>query len=259
MRISATIITLNEESRIGRACESLRDVADEIIIVDSFSQDRTLEVAHQFTTHVFTHKFESYSRQKNWAVTQATYPWILSVDADECLSDELKESILKLKAQGSSEHIVAYRFARRANYLGAWIRHSGWYPDYKIRLYNPKFAQWEGDFVHEGLTINGKVETLQGDLLHYTVGSIADHLERLNRYTSLAARQSLASGGRFSLLECVFTPPLTFLRTLLLQGGILDGWRGFCIALFAGWYVFVKQAKLWELRSTDKRSADDKP
>jgi glycosyltransferase involved in cell wall biosynthesis len=252
MRISATIITLNEEKNLRRACESLREVADEIIVVDSQSQDGTRQVALEFTPHVFTQPFENYSSQKNLAASKAAYPWILSIDADECLSQELKSSILGLKSDSVGREAAAYRFARRANYLGGWIRHSGWYPDYKIRLYNRNRAKWVGNNVHEALVVDGPVEFIQGDLHHYTVNSISDHVSRLNRYTTLAANHSASEGKRFSLAGCVLTPPLTFLKSFILQRGFLDGWRGLCIAAFASWYVFLKQVKLWEIRMSDK-------
>ncbi len=246
MRISATIITLNEERDLRRACESLRGVADEIVVVDSNSRDRTREVAGEFTSSVYTHPFESYSKQKNLAASKASFPWILSIDADEALSDELRQSILNLKSRPGVEGVCAFRFSRLANYLGGWIRHSGWYPDYKVRLYDRTRAQWKGDFVHESLVVDGPIETLHGNLLHYTVSSISEHIEHLNRYTTLAARQSIADGKTFSLLQCFVAPPLTFAKSYFLRLGVLDGRRGFCIAAFAGWYVFLKQVKLWE-------------
>lgn len=252
MRISATIITLNEEKDLRRACESLQEVADEIIVVDSQSQDCTREVALEFTPHVFMHPFKNYSDQKNLAADKATNPWILSIDADECLSEELRQSLLRLKAGPARREVAAYRFARRANYLGGWIRHSGWYPDIKIRLYDRARARWVGDYVHESLVVDGPVESLPGELLHYTVDTLSDHVTRLDRYTTLAARHSASEGKRFSLLNCLFAPPLTFLKSYFLQGGILDGWRGLSISAFASWYVFLKQVKLREIQGNDR-------
>lgn len=259
MRISATIITLNEEKNLRRACESLQEVVDEIVVVDSLSQDRTRQVALEFTPHVYEQPFESYSKQKNFAASKAAHDWILSLDADECLSEELKHSIIQLKTLPNPTDVAAYRFARLANYLGGWIRHSGWYPDYKIRLYDRKRARWKGEFVHESLLVDGEVKMLPGDLFHFTVNSISDHIVRLNRYTTLAANQSASEGRKVSLLKCLFAPPLTFLKTYFFQRGFLDGWRGLCIALFAGGYVFLKQAKLWEASSASERPSDSKP
>jgi glycosyltransferase involved in cell wall biosynthesis len=252
MQISATIITLNEEKNLRRACESLIGVADEIIVVDSQSQDATRQVALKFTPHVYTHPFENYSAQKNLAASKAAHLWIFSIDADECLSPELKSSLLKLKSVPAGQETAAYRFARRAHYLGGWIRHSGWYPDYKVRLYNRTRARWVGDYVHESLTVDGPVESIQGELLHYTVNSISDHVSRLNRYTTLAAKHSASEGKSFSLVRCVLMPPLTFFKSFILQRGFLDGWRGLCIAAFASWYVFLKEVKLWEIRLSDR-------
>jgi len=256
MRISATIITLNEERNVRRVCESLRGVADEVIVLDSLSQDETRRLALEFTPHVFTHPFESYSDQKNLAASKASHPWILSIDADECLSEELRQSILKLKSSNASLEVAAYCFPRLANYLGGWIRHSGWYPDYKARLYDRNRARWVGEYVHESLVVDGPVGQLSGNLLHYTVSSISDHIARLNRYTTLAARYAASEGKKFSLFNCMAIPPLTFLKAYLLQRGFLDGWRGLCIAVFASWYVFLKQIKLWEITSSKSGQAD---
>lgn len=259
MHISATIITLNEEANIRRACDSLRGVADEIIVLDSGSQDRTREIALEYTPHVFTHIFENYSQQKNLAAAKASHPWILSVDADECLSEDLKRSLLKLKSEGVRNAVAGFRVPRLANYLGEWIRHSGWYPDFKTRLYHRDHARWVGEYVHESLAVNGDVEELSGDLLHYTVNSISEHIARIDRYTRLAANQYAAEGKHFSFLRCLFTPPLTFLRTYVVQLGILDGWRGLCIASFAGWYVFLKQVRLWEIEKAGPRDSGSAP
>jgi glycosyltransferase involved in cell wall biosynthesis len=254
MQISATIITLNEENNLRRACESLRGVADEIVIVDSGSRDGTVSIARTYTPHCFTNSFESYSKQKNLASEKATYPWILSLDADECLSEELRASILELKSNPERPDVAGFRCARRAWYLGGWIRHSGWYPDYKVRLYDRDRARWAGEFVHESLQVDGRVEMISGDLLHFTVNSIADHISRLNRYTTLAAQQDVAQGKRATVWKCFVAPPLAFLKSYLLKGGMLDGWRGLCIASFACWYVFLKYVKLRELRHPGRQS-----
>lgn len=247
MQVSATIITLNEEENLRRACQSLQGVADEIVVVDAFSQDRTCEIAREFTPRVLSHAFENYSSQKNFAAAQAVHDWILSLDADECLSEGLRESLLELKKTGFPADVAGVRFSRRANYIGGWIKHSGWYPDFKVRLYDRTRARWAGEYVHESLVVGGQVESISGDLLHYTVKSISDHVNRLNRYTSLAAQQCAANGKRFSWLECLVVPSFTFFKTYFIQRGMLDGWRGLCIAALASWYVFLKQVKLWEL------------
>ncbi|MDD5543580.1 MAG: glycosyltransferase family 2 protein [Acidobacteriia bacterium] len=246
MRISATIITWNEESNLRRACESLQGVADEVIVVDSESRDRTVEIARQFTPHVYVQPFIDYSKQKNFAASKSTYPWILSLDADECLSDRLRRSILDQKSVPEPP-LAAFRCSRLANYLGGWIHHSGWYPDYKVRLYHRDRARWVGEYVHESLAVDGPIGKLDGDLLHYTAATVEEHIERLNRYTTLAARQAAAKGKKFSMWVCTTSPLLSFLKSYVFRLGFLDGWRGLSIASLAAWYIFVREVKLREL------------
>ena len=259
MRISATIITLNEESNLRRACQSLRGIADEIIVVDSLSQDRTREVALEFTPHFYSNPFESYAKQKNLAASKASNPWVLSIDADESVSAELRQSLLSWKGTETPAELAACRFARKTNYLGGWISHSGWYPDLKVRLYDRERAHWEGDYVHETLIVQGRIKTLSGDLHHYTVSSLSEHVDRLNRYTSLAARQIASEGKRFSFLTCMLAPPIAFFKSYVIRLGLLDGWRGLSIAAFAGWYVFLKQVKLREIVNPATEAAKTHP
>src|SRR5947207_1767832 len=167
MKITATVITLNEEHNIAEAHESL-SWADEIIVVDSESTDRTVEIAHRFTDRVFIRPWPGYSAQKNFAADEAANDWIFSLDADERVSPELECSIQDLEGKDSLEP-AAFEMPRLTFYLGRWIKHSGWSPDYKVRLYDRRRAAWEGDYVHETLKANGKVERIDGDILHYTV------------------------------------------------------------------------------------------
>src|SRR5215471_17901741 len=192
-QITGTIITFNEESRIAETIASLA-CCDEVIVVDSCSTDGTREIAAQLGARVMTRAWEGYSRQKNFAAEQARNDWILSVDADERLSVELCAAISDWKRTGSS--FAAMRMARRPFYLGRWIRHSGWYPDLKTRLYDRRRARWEGDFVHESMEVQGPVGLLQGDLLHFPYRSWQDHINRIDRYTRLAADASRKNGKR---------------------------------------------------------------
>ncbi len=257
VKISATIITLNEEENLDRCLNSIKDVVDEIIVVDSGSQDRTLEIAADYGARIFTRAWTDYSEQKNYAGNQASSDWILSVDADECLSPELKSEIASLKS--GEAYADAYQFSRMAFYLGRWIKHSGWYPDYKIRLYLKKKATWQGSFVHESLLVNGTVALLKGHLLHYTCNSLSEHLVRLDRYTSLAAKElnlNRKAGGYFQL---VFSPPLTFVRTFFLKSGFRDGGHGYLIACLASFYNFMKYAKLRELEKNPRMKRTSEP
>lgn len=246
VKISATIITLNEERHIQRCLSSLHDVADELVVVDSGSRDRTLKIVEESGARLFTRPWTNYSDQKNFATGLASHEWILSVDADECLSDSLRESLLEVKAGHPSAD--AYAFPRMAFYLGRWIRHSGWYPDYKTRLYAKDRAWWEGEFVHEHLVVKGQTSRLKGDLLHYTCDSLTEHAQRLDHYTSLAAQALWTNGQKASLLGVMTSPLTAFAKSYLLKTGFLDGYHGVLIAGFAAYYNFLKLAKLRELQ-----------
>jgi glycosyltransferase involved in cell wall biosynthesis len=245
MKISATVITLNEERNIADALESL-SWADEIIVVDSQSTDRTVEIARGFTDRVFVRPWPGYSAQKNFAADQARNDWIFSLDADERVSTELRSEIETVKSRPEST-AAAFESPRLAFYLGRRIRHSGWYPDYKARLYHRGRCRWSGDYVHERLEVTGVVKRLSGDLLHYTVRHASEHHLRMDRYTTLAAQEQYARGDRGSIASLLFSPPATFIRSYLLKLGFLDGPQGLAIACFAGYYAFLKNLKLWEM------------
>jgi glycosyltransferase involved in cell wall biosynthesis len=246
LKISATVITLDEEARIADALESLA-WADEIIVVDSGSSDRTVEIARRYTSRVVEAGWPGYAAQKNRAAAEASHDWIFSLDADERVTPELAASIARVRERGGER--AGYRLARRAWYVDRWVRHGGWYPDWQIRLYDRRRSAFEGDYVHESVRVDGPVETLDGDLLHYTVASLADHHRRIDRYTSLAADALAARGRRFSAARAVLRPPLTFLQTYALKQGFRDGRAGLAIAGFAAYYVFLREMKLWDRSS----------
>lgn len=250
MKISATIITLNEERNLRRALETL-DCADEVVVVDSGSTDRTREIACSYGARVMEHPWPGYAAQKNFAAAQAAHDWILSLDADEALSETLSAEIMRLKKEGP--RAAGYRMPRRAQYLGRWILHSGWYPDYKLRLYDRRRGRWTGDYVHESVQVDGPVESLQADLLHYTCDSLSEHLRTLDRYTTLAAQELRAQGRRANAARLLLAPPATFLKTYLLQQGFRDGYPGLLIAAMAAWYVFLKWAKTLEQSAVSSR------
>jgi glycosyltransferase involved in cell wall biosynthesis len=240
VKISATIITLNEERNVARAIESLR-CADEIVVVDSGSTDRTTEIAEKLGARVVESAWPGYANQKNHAAAQASNDWILSLDADESLSEALEAEIWRLKKSGPQYD--AYTMPRMARYLGRWIRHSGWYPDYKVRLYDRRKATWVGKFVHETVRVEGKIGRLDANLLHFTCDSLSEHLRTMDRYTTLAAQQLLESGEAVTFTRILVTPPWTFFRTYVLKLGFLDGLEGLAIANMAALYNFVKYAK----------------
>jgi glycosyltransferase involved in cell wall biosynthesis len=240
VKISATIITLNEERNIARAIESLR-CADEIVVIDSGSTDRTTEIAEQLGARVVESAWPGYANQKNHAAAQASHDWILSLDADESLSEALEAEIWRLKKNGTEYD--AYTMPRMARYLGRWIRHSGWYPDRKVRLYDRRKSTWVGKFVHETVTVEGRLGHLDGNLLHFTCDSLSEHLRTMDRYTTLAAQQLLESGESIAFARILFAPPWTFFQTYVLKLGFLDGVEGLAIANMAALYNFVKYAK----------------
>jgi glycosyltransferase involved in cell wall biosynthesis len=246
-QITATIITFNEENRIGEAIASLA-CCDEIIVVDSCSTDHTREIAARLGATVLTREWEGYSRQKNFAAAQAHNDWILSVDADERLSAELCSEIAEFKRHDSV--FAAMSMPRRAFYLGRWIRHSGWYPDRKVRLYDRRRTRWHGDFVHEAMQVDGPLGLLHGDLLHFPYRNLQEHSDRIDHYTRLAADAFRKSGKRGSLMKLLLAPPAFFLKTFLLQAGILDGWRGLVIASMGARYVFLREYRKFRDRKS---------
>ncbi|MSO22885.1 MAG: glycosyltransferase family 2 protein [Acidobacteria bacterium] len=250
MKISATVITLNEQRHIRQCLESLQGIADEMIVLDSGSQDATLKIAAELGAKIFVHEWTNYAEQKNLASSLAEHEWILSLDADECLSSSLRQDILHAKENATQA--VAFEFPRKAFYLGRWIEHSGWYPDHKVRLFLKNKARWEGRFVHESLLIDGPIVRLSGDLLHYSCESISEHLRTLDRYTTLAAEDLWHRQKRSGWTELLGSAFAALVKTYWLKQGFRDGMQGFVIACFAGYYNFVKYAKVWELERRNR-------
>ena len=245
--ISATLITHNESANIARAIRSL-SCADEIVVVDSNSTDGTCEIAAGLGARVISHPFAGFAAQKNFSSEQAQHDWILSLDADEELGPQAQAAVLEWKRAEPSA--AGYQFARRAQYLGRWILHSGWYPDYKLRLFDRRRGGWQGSYVHESVVVKGPVATLAGEILHYTCNSLEEHRQRIEFYTDLAAKEMFERGERVGFLRGALGPPWTFLNSYLLRLGMLDGTQGYLIAKMAARYVQRKYAKLEELRKT---------
>ncbi len=245
-QISATVITYNEASNMPRVLRSLA-CADEIVVVDSGSVDGTPEIAAKLGARVVQHDWPGFAAQKNFAAAQARFPWILSLDADEELNAEAQAAIQKWKLKEPASG--GYRFPRRAYYMGRWIRHSGWYPDWKIRLYDRRHGSWDGLYVHESVVVAGQVEILAGEILHYTCDSIEDHRRRIEFYTDLAAREMAETGHTVGRVRRGLAPPWTFLNTYFFRLGILDGYPGFLISRMAARYVARKYQKWSELRA----------
>lgn len=243
--ISATIITHNESANIARAIRSLSCV-DEIVVIDGDSTDGTREIAAGFGARVITHTFEGFAAQKNFSSAHAQYDWILSLDADEELDPKAQASVLEWKR--SEPSAAGYQFARRAQYLGRWILHSGWYPDYKLRLFDRRRGRWEGAYVHESVLVNGPVATMPGEILHYTCNSLQEHLQRIEFYTDLAAKEMFERGERVTFLRSTLSPPWVFLNSYFFRLGMIDGRPGYLIAKMAARYVRRKYAKLEAMR-----------
>jgi len=203
--------------------------------------DRTVELAANLGARVIEHAWTGYADQKNFAAEQAAHDWILSLDADEALSEALEAEIWRLKK--TQPDCDAYTVPRMAEYLGRWILHSGWYPDRKVRLYDRRKARWIGKYVHESVVASGRVGELQSNLLHFTCSSLSEHVKTMERYTTLAAEEMVSQGRTIGYHHLLFDPPWTFFRTYVLQRGFLDGAEGLAIAYMAAFYNFLKYAK----------------
>jgi glycosyltransferase involved in cell wall biosynthesis len=239
--LSVTIITLNEEQNLRRCLESVA-FADEIIVIDSESQDRTVSIAHEFTDKIFQEPWQGFARQKNLAQDRARGPWILNIDADERVTPELKEAIRSVIQKRPP--YAGFKIPRKNFFCGQWIRHGGWYPNYQLRLYLKEAGAFAQREVHEQVVVNGQVGTLKAPLEHYTYNSISDYLKRMDRYSDLSAKQYLLEGKKVSWAEILFRTKYTFFKMYILQRGFLDGANGLTLAVLYSYYTFTKYAKL---------------
>jgi glycosyltransferase involved in cell wall biosynthesis len=244
-KLSVTVITKNEAADIGPALQSVA-WADERIVVDSHSTDDTVAIARRHADRVDVRDWPGYIAQKNYAASIASHDWILSLDADERVTPELAAEIQALLA-GTPPH-PAYRIPRVTWHLGRWIRTTDWYPDFQLRLYDRRSAEWTGRYVHESVKSRGSVGRLRGEMQHFAYRDIADHLETIDRYTTYAARQMREDGRRAGFLRIAAHPPLAFLRNYIARGGVRDGVPGLIISALNSYYVFLKFAKLRELQ-----------
>jgi len=246
-QLSVVIITYNEEKNIARCLDSVSRIADEVIVVDSFSTDKTTEICKTLGARVIQHKFDGHIEQKNFALEQASFPSVLSLDADEVLSDELRSSIAAVKAEWKYD---GYEMNRLTNYCGAWIRHCGWYPDRKIRLFDKRKGKWTGINPHDRYMLNeqkASVGFLKGDILHYSYYSISGHIKQVDYFTEISARVLFESGRKASLIRLIFAPVFRLIRDFILKGGWLDGYYGLVVCMISSHSVFLKYAKLREL------------
>ena len=242
--LSATIITLNEENNL-RACLESLGFADEIIILDSGSRDQTLTIAREFTDKIYQEPWQGFARQKNLAQEKAQGPWILNIDADERVTAGLQEEILSVLKEDSFR--VGYRIPRKNFFRGQWIRHSGWYPNYQLRLYRKEAGTFAPREVHEQVIVQGKIGSLKHPLEHFTYNSVSDYLKRMDRYSDLSAKQYHQEGKRVSWPEILARTQFTFFKMWVLQKGFLDGANGLVLAALYSYYTFVKYIKLKEM------------
>jgi glycosyltransferase involved in cell wall biosynthesis len=249
-RLSVVVITLDEEERL-RACLESVVWADEIVVVDAGSHDKTLSIAREFTERVLFHGWSGYAAQKNFAVAQCTGEWILSLDADERVTDALREEIIATLGRATAE--AGFRIPRRNLFQGRWVRHGGLYPDWQLRLFRRGRGRFVERAVHESVAVEGTTGRLRAALVHESYRSVSDAVLRLNRYSDLAAAELAAQGRGGTLADVLLRPAWRFVSMYLLRGGFLDGWRGLVLARLFAHYVFLRAVKARELRAGDRK------
>ena len=241
-KISACIISFNEEKKIEDCLKSLQGVADEIIVVDSLSTDHTKQIVAKYTDKIFDQKFLGHVEQKNLAVSKASHDWILSLDCDERLTDELKESILAVKDK--LENADAYRMARKTFYVYRWLNHC-WYPDFKVRLFNKNTARWGGINPHDRIETEGdNIFTLKGDIQHYSFNSISEHIRTIDNFTEIGAQEIIKRGKRVNLLSPWTHGLWTFIKLYIFKRGFMDGYAGLVVSVLSGMHAYVKYIKV---------------
>jgi len=243
-KISATIITYNEEDDIRDCLDSLKWV-DEVIVVDSGSTDGTLDICKQYGAKVYVNEWPGHVMQKNFALSKASHEWVVSLDADERLTPPLIEEMKSVL--GGNPKCDGYMMSRRAFYLGKWISHGEWCPDYKLRLYRKSMGVWAGSDPHDFVCVQGEVGKLGGEIIHYTYRNIEDQVRKLNWYTTIMAEGDVKIHRMASVPRMIISPVSRFIRGYFMKLGFLDGIPGFIIAIIVSYYVFLREAKLWEI------------
>lgn len=250
-QISAVIITFNEEKNIARCIDSLQNVVDEIVVVDSFSTDNTEAICTEKGVKFIKHPFEGHIEQKNYAITQAKYPHVLSLDADEALDEKLKKAILDIKDNWQAD---GYKMNRVTNYCGKWIWYGGWYPDTKLRLWDSRKGKWTGMNPHDEFVMDedSEIVHLKGNLLHYSYDSIEGHITQMNKFTSISAKSYYHRGKRSNLFLILVKPLVAFLKTFIIKRGFMSGYSGFIIGIIDAQATFLKYVKLREYQKDQK-------
>ncbi len=252
-QLTAVIITFNEERNIARCLQSIHTIADEVVVVDSLSTDRTREICEQFGVRFVSHPWEGYIRQKNYANSLSNNDLILSIDADEALSEELQASIAEVKKQSVENKVFVMR--RLMNYCGTWIHHGGWYPDKKVRIFDRRYVEWQGQKVHETLAIpdNFKQIELKGDLLHYSFYTIEEHRAQIGKFAKLSAEEAVASGKHVSITDAYVHAVWKFIRDFIFKAGFLDGRYGWVISKINAHGVLQKYLNIIDLTHYENR------
>lgn len=240
VQISVVIISFNESLQIGRCLDSVKDLADEIIVVDSFSTDDTVQIAQSKGALIFQNPFEGHIQQKNYALTKARFDYILSLDADEALDENLKNSILFVKSNWNRD---AYYCNRFNNYCGYWVKYCGWYPDRKLRLFNKKKGHWTGTNPHDRYELfEGfkNTEVLNGNILHFSYSSVSQHIKQMKYFAKIASNEMYSRHKKHAWFHMIFNPILHFIKSYILKRGFLDGWRGLQICSISSYGTFLK-------------------
>ena len=251
-QISVVIITWNEEKNIGRCLDSVKDIADDIVVVDSFSTDRTKQIVQEKGARFVEHPFEGHIQQKNWAITQAKYPHILSLDADEVPDELLCREINRIKQKWTYD---GYCFNRLTYYCGKWIRHGGWYPDRKLRLWDSRKGKWGGVNPHDIFILEPGCKTgyLQGNLLHYSFYSISQHVLQVNKFTDISSKADIDRGKRTNLVQLLLAPGWRFLRDYFFRFGFLDGYYGYVVCKISAHARYLKYIKMLEIQRNEAK------
>jgi glycosyltransferase involved in cell wall biosynthesis len=257
-KLSAVVVCGNEEANIAACLESVA-WCDEIVVVDSLSTDRTVEIARRYTERVLSREWAGYVAQKQFALEQATGEWVLALDADERCTPELRAAIESTLPAADAEGVAGYEVRRHVFYLGRWIDHGGWYPDWKLRVVRRDRARWGGVDPHDRLEVGGPVRRLDADLVHLTYRDFAHQLRTVDRFSEVVAEEWRKEGRRFSLGDALFHPPAKFLECYVWKRGFRDGWPGFVIAATSAFYVFARQVKLWERSGSSPRGSGKDP
>lgn len=246
--ISVVIITFNEEKNISRCLDSIVGVADDVVVVDSYSKDKTEEICRTKGARFIQHAFEGHIEQKNWAITQAKHPYILSLDADEALDEELKKSIVAIKQNWTSD---GYYMNRLTNYCGKWIKHCGWYPDKKLRLWDSRKGKWAGVNPHDRYEMipDANIAFLKGDILHYSYYTEEDHFKQIEYFTTISSLEYYKKGKKTNIMILYISPIVKFIRDYIIKLGILDGKEGYMISrnsAYATYQKYLKLSLLWK-------------